>query len=89
MSSGPASPIIEDVEPLEHVLNISWKSDVTSKQEKYVIVYLRNDTGRHTNIETSKPNIKLENLYPGARYEIKVSLLAMTNKEVGEGTEDY
>ena len=72
MSSGPASPIIEDVEPLERGLNISWKSDVTSKQEKYVVVYVRNDTGRPTNIETIKPKIKLENLYPGAGYEIKV-----------------
>jgi hypothetical protein len=71
---GPASPIIEDVEPLERGLNISWKSDVTSKQEKYVVVYVRNDTGRPTNIETIKPKIKLDNLYPGAGYEIKVSL---------------
>ena len=71
--SGPASPIIEDVEPLERGLNISWKSDVTSKQEKYVVVYVRNDTGRPTNIETIKPKIKLDNLYPGAGYEIKVS----------------
>jgi receptor-type tyrosine-protein phosphatase beta len=57
---------------LERGLNISWKSDVTSKQEKYVVVYVRNDTGRPTNIETIKPKIKLDNLYPGAGYEIKV-----------------
>ena len=82
MLSGPASPIIEDVEPLERGLNISWKSDVTSKQEKYVVVYVRNDTGRPTNIETIKPKIKLENLYPGAGYEIKVSLFALTHKYV-------
>ncbi len=37
-----------------------------------MVVYVRNDTGRPTNIETIKPKIKLENLYPGAGYEIKV-----------------
>jgi len=45
---------------------------VTSKQEKYVVIYTRKDTGRSTNLETIKPKINLENLYPGAGYEIKV-----------------
>lgn len=72
----PASPIIEDVEPLSDGLNISWKSDVTSRQEKYVVVYVRNDTGRATNIETTKPRVTLSNLYPGAGYVIKVYALS-------------
>jgi hypothetical protein len=57
---GPASPIIEDIEPLSDGLDISWKSDVTSRQEKYVVVYVRNDTGRPTNIETTEPRIRYE-----------------------------
>lgn len=69
---GPASPIIEDVAPITGGLNISWKSDVTSKQEKYVVVYVRNDTGRPTNIETREPRVTLQDLHPGAGYEIKV-----------------
>lgn len=73
MYLGPASPIIEDLEPILGGLNISWKSDVTSKQEKYVVIYTRKDTGRSTNLETIKPKITLENLYPGAGYEIKVN----------------
>lgn len=72
----PASPIIEDVAPIEGGLNISWKSDVTSKQEKYVVVFVRNDTGRSVNIETEEPRITLENLHPGAGYEIKVYALS-------------
>ncbi len=68
----PASPIIEDLQSLPDGLDISWKSDVTSKQEKYVVVYVRNDTGRPTNINTTVPKVKLTNLYPGAGYVIKV-----------------
>jgi receptor-type tyrosine-protein phosphatase beta len=72
----PASPIIEDVAPIPGGLNISWKSDVTSKQDKYVVVYIRNDTGRPVNIETREPRVTLQGLYPGAGYEIKVYALS-------------
>ena len=61
--------------PIEGGLNISWKSDVTSKQDQYVVVYVRNDTGTPVNIETREPKVTLTNLYPGAGYEIKVSPL--------------
>ena len=74
---GPASPIIEDVAPIEGGLNISWKSDVTSKQDQYVVVYVRNDTGTPVNIETREPRVTLTNLYPGAGYEIKVKNRSM------------
>ncbi len=49
---------------------------MTSRQEKYVVVYVRNDTGRPTNIETTQPRIRLANLYPGAGYQIKVYALS-------------
>ena len=74
--SGPASPIIEDLQLLPDGLDISWKSDVTSKQDKYVIVYVRNDTGRPTKINTTNPRVSLTNLYPGAGYTIKVYALS-------------
>ena len=57
-------------------LNISWKSDVTSKQDKYVVIYVRNDTGTPTSVETEEPRVTLEKLYPGAGYEIKVYALS-------------
>lgn len=41
----PSSPIIEDLRPIINGLNISWKSDVNSRQEKYEVTYIRNDTG--------------------------------------------
>ena len=51
---------------------------MSSKQEKYVIVYVRNDTGRQTNINTDEeqPMVNLTNLYPGAGYVIKVYALS-------------
>ena len=73
---GPASPIIEDLQSFGNNLDISWKSDVTSRQEKYVIQYVRNDTGRPTNINTTQPRIRLSNLYPGAGYVIRVYALS-------------
>ena len=57
-------------------LNISWKSDVTSKQEKYIVELVRNDTGANQTIETSTPRAKLQDLYPGAGYQIKVFALS-------------
>ena len=45
----PASPIIEELQPIQQGLNISWKSDVTSRQDKYAVVYNRNDTGKNYN----------------------------------------
>ena len=62
--------------PIPGGLNISWKSDVTSKQEKYVVIYVRNDTGVPTSIETREPRVTLTDLYPGAGYEIKVYALS-------------
>ncbi|XP_046673294.1 tyrosine-protein phosphatase 10D isoform X3 [Homalodisca vitripennis] len=41
----PSSPIIEDLRPVEFGLNISWKSDVNSRQDKFEVVIQRNDTG--------------------------------------------
>ena len=92
---GPSSPIIEELTPVPNGLNVSWKSDVTSKQDKYTVVYIRNDTGedflqkRLSGAETvqfnlsvlsgdpktrevTEPRIFLENLYPGASYQIRV-----------------
>ncbi len=62
--------------PIPGGLNISWKSVVTSKQDKYVVVYIRYDTGRPVNIETREPRVTLQGLYPGAGYEIKVYALS-------------
>ncbi len=40
------------------------------------MIYVRNDTGKPTSIETREPRVKLENLHPGAGYEIKVYALS-------------
>lgn len=39
---------------------------------RYVVIYVRNDTGKPTSIETREPRVTLQKLHPGAGYEIKV-----------------
>ena len=62
------------VRPIPRGLDISWRTDVTSKQDKYIVVYTRNDTGQAVNIETTNMLTQLRDLYPGAGYKIQVSL---------------
>jgi len=68
----PSSPFIEVVKPIPGGLNLSWRTDVTSKQEKYVVVYTRNDTEQVTRIQTTDKGASLRDLYPGAAYHIQV-----------------
>lgn len=53
-------------------LNISWKSDVNSKQDKYEIQWIRNDTNERNIRMTYESKIILNHLYPGAGYLVKV-----------------
>lgn len=42
----PSAPIIEDLRStLDYGLNVSWKTDVNSRQETFQVVLRRNDTG--------------------------------------------
>lgn len=68
----PSSPIIEDLKSIKEGLNISWKSDVNSRQEKYDVRYLRNDTGNVSTIRTNETRLVINQLFPGALYEVKV-----------------
>ncbi|XP_055635341.1 tyrosine-protein phosphatase 10D isoform X2 [Toxorhynchites rutilus septentrionalis] len=68
----PSSPIIEDLKSIREGLNISWKSDVNSRQEKYEVTYTRNDTNDGKTVLTTESRLVFTNLYPGAGYEVKV-----------------
>lgn len=68
----PSSPIIEDRKSIKEGLNISWKSDVNSRQDKYEVIYYRNDTDEEKTFTTTDSRLIIRNLYPGAGYEIKV-----------------
>lgn len=72
----PSSPIIEDLKSIEKGLNISWKSDVNSRQEKFEVTHNRNDTGESATTLTTESHIALQDLYPGAGYEVKVFALS-------------
>lgn len=68
----PSSPIIEDLRPIERGLNVSWKSDVNSREDRFEITHNRNDTGESASTLTTESHIIIEDLYPGAGYEVKV-----------------
>lgn len=68
----PSSPIIEDLKSIRMGLNISWKSDVNSKQEQYEVLYSRNGTSDLRTQKTKESRLVIKNLQPGAGYELKV-----------------
>ncbi|XP_066154391.1 tyrosine-protein phosphatase 10D isoform X4 [Euwallacea fornicatus] len=72
LATKPSAPIIEDLKPMVDGLNISWKSDVNSKQDKYEILWIRNDTNEMERRSSYDSKIILSNLYPGAGYLVKI-----------------
>ncbi|KAI2798555.1 hypothetical protein BLOT_010530 [Blomia tropicalis] len=73
----PASPVIGVLEPISgRTLNISWKWDVTSKQDSYKIEWIRNDTKERNDRIVTHNWVIVEDLYPGAIYEIAVSAIS-------------
>lgn len=68
----PSAPIIEDLRPMVDGLNISWKSDVNSRQDEYELHCVRNDTNEKIIRHTYDSRMVLRGLYPGAGYLIKV-----------------
>ena len=72
----PSSPIIEDLKSIREGLNISWKSDVNSKQEQYEVMYTRNDTADTKTVLTKDTRLVFKNLFPGAGYKVKVFALS-------------
>ncbi|XKL64252.1 hypothetical protein PGB90_004338 [Kerria lacca] len=69
----PSSPIIEELKSTEFGLNISWKSDVNSRQENYIVIISRNDSSVDpVTTYTTDSKLILTKLYPGAGYHIKV-----------------
>ncbi|XP_017783937.1 PREDICTED: tyrosine-protein phosphatase 10D [Nicrophorus vespilloides] len=76
----PSAPIIEDLRPLVDGLNISWKSDVNSRQDKYEVECVRNDTNDFILRTTYESRIVLTHLYPGAGYMVKVFAISHGRK---------
>ena len=77
----PGTPVIETLENVNSLhtsLNISWKSDVTSRQDEFKIIYLRKDQPAKSRMEKKTKNnwIVLDNLFAGATYSINVSAIS-------------
>ena len=62
------------LKPAVRGLDISWRTDVTSKQERYVVSYTRNDTGAVSTQTTTDRGFSIEGLYPGAGYRVQVGI---------------
>ena len=45
---------------------------MTSKQEKYVVIYTRNDTGQVMTRQTTEKAVAITSLFPGAGYQVEV-----------------
>ncbi|KAG9509621.1 Tyrosine-protein phosphatase 10D, partial [Fragariocoptes setiger] len=76
----PAPPIVES-KPValaisDRALNVTWKWDVTSRQDSYKIGYIRNDTRQRKESVTRENYYVLDNLFPGATYHINVSAIS-------------
>ncbi|CAG7729269.1 unnamed protein product [Allacma fusca] len=80
----PSSPIVQDLHAINKGLNISWKSDVTSRQDMYLIEYTRNDTGENFNKTTGEGQLQviIQDLFPGAAYNIQ--LYAVSHRLLSE-----
>lgn len=76
VATRPSAPIIEDLKSIREGLNISWKSDVNSRQEQYEVMYTRNDTGETKTVLTKDTRLVFKNLFPGAGYIVKVFALS-------------
>lgn len=77
VTTRPSAPIIENLLSLSDGLNISWKSDVNSRQDKYEVRYRRNDTNNIEKVTTTTDSrLVIRNLFPGAVYEVKVFALS-------------
>ena len=46
---------------------------MTSRQERYVVLYTRNDTGEAVELQTRQAGAALADLHPGAGYRIQVT----------------
>ncbi|XP_070491352.1 tyrosine-protein phosphatase 10D isoform X3 [Chironomus tepperi] len=87
ITTRPSAPIIEDLKSIREGLNISWKSDVNSKQELYEVTYSRNDTGETQTVLTKDTRLVFKPLYPGAGYIVKV--FAISNELKSEPHEYF
>ncbi|XP_017149577.1 tyrosine-protein phosphatase 10D isoform X2 [Drosophila miranda] len=68
----PAAPIIQELRSIPLGLNISWKSDVNSQQDRYEVHYQRNGTREERTIATNETGLTINYLHAGSGYEIKV-----------------
>ncbi|CAG4984834.1 unnamed protein product [Colias eurytheme] len=80
----PLAPALRSAEPAHTELRLHWGADVDSRQDRYELRYRRAPSHRdatdeqapYTTLETTETTALLENLYPGALYEIQLAAIS-------------
>ncbi|XP_068628161.1 tyrosine-protein phosphatase 10D [Battus philenor] len=73
----PLAPALQAAEPAPGALRLAWRADVTSRQRSYELRYRRRAAAdRYRTLETRDTNATLEDLTPGAVYEIQLAAIS-------------
>ncbi|XP_052756791.1 LOW QUALITY PROTEIN: tyrosine-protein phosphatase 10D-like [Galleria mellonella] len=81
VATRPLAPVVLSTTPQQRSLTLVWHSDVNSRQDGYVLHYRRHTTApaapaEYLTLETKETNATLEDLFPGAVYEIQVAAVS-------------
>ncbi|XP_060800520.1 tyrosine-protein phosphatase 10D isoform X3 [Amyelois transitella] len=68
----PLAPVLLGAEPGARALRLAWRSDVNSRQDRYQLRYRPLKHAQPRTLETQDTSAELEDLFPGAVYEIQV-----------------
>ncbi|KAM3958132.1 LOW QUALITY PROTEIN: tyrosine-protein phosphatase 10D [Aphomia sociella] len=76
----PLAPAVLSVTPRRRALALAWHSDVDSRQDGYELRYRRRRPAPphedYLTVETKDTNVTLEQLYPGAVYEVQLAAVS-------------
>ncbi|XP_032511666.1 tyrosine-protein phosphatase 10D isoform X3 [Danaus plexippus] len=74
----PLAPVLRSAAAGTRWLRLAWSSDVNSRQERYELRYRRRTTPEeaYVTLETKDANATLEQLQPGAVYEVQLAAVS-------------
>ncbi|KAL0839964.1 hypothetical protein ABMA28_016572 [Loxostege sticticalis] len=78
VTTRPLAPVVVSAAPRDARLRLAWRSDVNSRQDEYRLRYRRHPAAGndYRTLETTETNATLEDLFPGAVYEIQVAAVS-------------
>ncbi|XP_034825166.1 tyrosine-protein phosphatase 10D [Maniola hyperantus] len=76
VATRPLAPALRAAAPQQRALQLAWSSDVNSRQERYELRYRRRGAEPARLLDTRATNATLEELVPGAVYEIQLAAVS-------------